>query len=297
MDSGRLMPHALARAVILHHAVLLCCMFFFCAIMMLTSGSNALSSSAFSAPRGPVASSTCVHDVNVASINSTDGADDSHVRPHKRCRDDLFVSEPSTSVVQWTHFASAGTCLDEESHIDSQIGEVGAPSNITSCSKCHGNSGCMFASTFWRGRRVCTLCLNMRVARKMIRDGDFPGRYCFALDEALKSAFVCLAVMRDFPVHIDFAAANGTQISSQDTMVTFSTCDSCHGGSGCKIHNPPWKGRRLCTLCYRMNLIMMMLSEDGRRKPDSYYSLNEAMISVIKKSQRGDNLPTAVVAG
>ena len=71
--------------------------------------------------------------------------------------------------------------------IDDSPDPVEDTQNSISCQVCKGNSGCEMASALWGGQQMCTLCFNMNFAMLMIKEGDLEGRYCFALDAALRS--------------------------------------------------------------------------------------------------------------
>ena len=82
---------------------------------------------------------------------------------------------------------SAELVEDTQNAEDAEMDDAANPSIYVSCHNCGGNSGCEMANGLWFGQQLCTLCFNMNFAMMMIKEGDLEGRYCFALDAALRS--------------------------------------------------------------------------------------------------------------
>ena len=94
------------------------------------------------------------------------------------------TSRAQSPVPPWRDLSRMIDVSDVE---DAEIDDAIPPSISIKCQTCKGNSGCEMASALWWGKQMCTLCFNMNLAMLMIKEGDFEGRYCFALDAALRS--------------------------------------------------------------------------------------------------------------
>ena len=68
-----------------------------------------------------------------------------------------------------------------------------------------------------------------------------------------------------------------------DDSIRTNICVSCKGSSGCQMASVPWFGQQMCTLCFNMNLAMLMIKE-GDLEGRYCFALNAALQSVLDKS-------------